>query len=172
MQGLLRRLLPLFSVVLLGAALYDGWIFYGRWRWRLDAERARAAAEAQPARRAVAALGSGLQIRDFYATPAVIRPGQPATVCYSVTGASLLRLDPPVAPVYPAISHCIQAVLRRSTEFRLTAADPAGRAITAKLMLRVAPWGARVGAASSARGYAGLCQLAYRRCYLTSKIYR
>jgi hypothetical protein len=135
----LRRLLPLLTVVVLIAVAYDGWVFYNRRQWQRDVERARADAEAERDRKAIAAIGGGaFGIRDFYAAPTVIRPGQPAKICYSVFGAATLRLDPPVAEVYPALTHCIQATPQQTTEFTLTAADAAGHTATSKLVLKVA----------------------------------
>lgn len=134
----LRRVLPLLGVVVLIGAAYDGWIFYSRWQWARDAERARDAAEAERARKVIDAIGGGgFGIRNFYAYPPVIHRGEPTTICYSVLGAATLRLDPPVAEVYPTFNHCIQAAPRRDTEFRLTATDPAGHTDTAKFVLKV-----------------------------------
>ncbi len=139
MLAYLRRTLPLLSVVLLIALAYDGWIFYNRRQWQRDVERARANAEAERARRSIDAIGGGsFGIRSFYAFPAAIRRGQPVSICYSVFGAASLRLDPPVAEVYPALSHCIQTSPRQDTEFKLTATDSAGHTATAKLVLKVA----------------------------------
>lgn len=138
MLAFLRRFLPLLSVVLLAAVAYDGWIFYSRWQWRRDAVRARANADEARSRKAIDALGNGLQIHNFYASPAVIHRGDPASICYSVSGAATLRLDPPLADVYPALSHCVQASPRQDTEYKLTAADSAGHTATAKLVLTVA----------------------------------
>jgi len=135
----LRRILPLLGVLVLAGAVYDGWIFYSRWQWRQNAERVRADAEAERARKVIQAIGGGgFGIRGFYASPPVIHQGQAANLCYSVMGAATLRLDPPVAEVYPAFSHCIQASPRQDTEFKLTAADAAGHTATAKVVLRVA----------------------------------
>jgi hypothetical protein len=131
-------MLPWLSVLVLLGAVYDGWIFYGRWQSNRAAERARADAEAERARKTVQAIGGlGFGIRNFYASPAVIHRGQPVTICYSVTGATTLRLDPPVAEVYPTFNHCVQASPRQDTEFTLTAGDAAGHAATAKLVLKV-----------------------------------
>jgi hypothetical protein len=134
----LRRLLPLLTVVVLAAVAYDGWIFYSRRQWQHDVERAHADAEAERDRKAIDAIGGGaFGIRNFYAAPAAIRPGQTATLCYSVFGAVALRLDPPVAEVYPALTHCIQATPRQTAEFTLTATDSAGHTATSKLVVKV-----------------------------------
>jgi hypothetical protein len=66
-----------------------------------EVERARKTIDADRRRR--------FGIRNFYATPAEIRRGETASICYSVLGATTLRLDPPVAEVYPTFSHCLQA---------------------------------------------------------------
>jgi len=125
-------------MALIGAA-YDGWIFYDRWQSDRDAERAHADAEAERARKTIAAIGGAdFGIRSFYASPPVIHRGEPASLCYSVFGATTLRLDPPVAEVYPTFNHCIQASPGKDTEFTLTAADAAGHTATAKLVLKVA----------------------------------
>jgi hypothetical protein len=135
----LRRIWPLLTVMLLIGAAYDGWIFYDRWQSNRDAERARADAEAERARKVIDAIGGGgFGIRSFYASPPVIHRGEPASLCYSVFGATTLRLDPPLAEVYPTFNHCIQASPGKDTEFTLTAADAAGHTATAKLVLKVA----------------------------------
>ncbi len=139
MLAFLRRIWPLLTVMALIGAAYDGWIFYDRWQSDRDAERAHADAEAERARKTIAAIGGAdFGIRSFYASPPVIHRGEPASLCYSVFGATTLRLDPPVAEVYPTFNHCIQASPGKDTEFTLTAADAAGHTATAKLVLKVA----------------------------------
>ena len=139
MIAFLRRIWPLLSVLVLIGVAYDGWIFYGRWQSNRDAERARADAEAERARKTIDAIGGGgFGIRSFYVSPPAIHRGEAASLCYSVFGAKTLRLDPPVAEVYPTFNHCVQASPRQDTEFTLTAADAAGHTATAKLVLKVA----------------------------------
>jgi len=136
--GFLRRIMPILGVLVLIGAAYDGWIFYGRWQSARDAERARADAEVERARKTMDLIGGGkFAIRNFYATPAEIRRGETATICYSVLGATTLRLEPPVAEVYPTFNHCLEASPRQTTEFTLTAGDAEGHQATAKFTLRV-----------------------------------
>ena len=139
MIAFLRRIWPLLTVLVLIGVAYDGWIFYGRWQSNRDAERARADAEAERARKTIDAIGGGgFGIRSFYVSPPAIHRGEAASLRYSVFGAKTLRLDPPVAEVYPTFNHCVQASPRQDTEFTLTAADAAGHTATAKLVLKVA----------------------------------
>lgn len=139
MIAFLRRILPLLGIVVLIGAAYDGWIFYGRWQSGRDAERARADAEAERARKTIDAIGGGgFGIRSFYGSPPAIHRGEAATLCYSVMGATTLHLDPPLAEVYPTFSHCVQASPRQDTEFTLTAGDAAGHTAVARLVVKVA----------------------------------
>ena len=138
MIAFLRRMLPWLSVLVLIGAVYDGWIFYGRSKSNQAAERARADAEAERARKTIQAIGGlGFEIHSFYAYPPVIQRGKSASLCYSVTGATTLRLDPPVAEVYPTFNHCVQASPRQDTDFTLTAGDAAGHTAASKLVLKV-----------------------------------
>ena len=56
-KSLLRRALPFLTVMVLVAALYDGYIFYTRWQSGQDAERERQKAEADRDRRTIEMLG-------------------------------------------------------------------------------------------------------------------
>ena len=121
------------------AVIYDGSIFYSRWSRERDAERTQAREEAEQARRTLKLLGGNeLRIVNFYAYPGVIRPGSHATICYGVTGAKEVRIEPPVEEVWPAISHCLQVSPRKDTEYTLTAEDAAGHSVSQSFVLRVA----------------------------------
>jgi hypothetical protein len=80
-----------------------------------------------------------LKILDFYASPKTIRRGQSATICYGVNAAQSVRLDPPVAELHPAYSHCFQVTPSRNTDYKLTAADRAGHTLIQNLSIQVAP---------------------------------
>jgi hypothetical protein len=136
---LLRRALPYLTIAIVLAGIYDGWIFYGRWRYARDATKEQAAKQAEDARRISDALGGDrLKILDFYASTPTIHAGQPATICYGVNAAATVRLDPPVEQLYPAVSHCFQVTPRRDTEYKLIVADRAGHVLTQSLTVQVA----------------------------------
>ncbi len=83
------------------------------------AKRQSAVKDARDARRFVDALGGDrLKILDFYASPATVRRGQSATICYGVNAAASVRLDPPVEQLHPAFSHCFQVAPSRDTELQ------------------------------------------------------
>jgi hypothetical protein len=50
-SSLFRRALPLLTVIIGVAVLYDGWIFYSRWSGARTEEQERTRAEAERARR-------------------------------------------------------------------------------------------------------------------------
>lgn len=82
--------------------------------------------------------GSTLRILSFYATPTVVGPGRPASICYGVNGAKTVRIEPPIGPIWPAVSRCVQVAPRQDTEYMLVAADAAGHSASQKLVLKVA----------------------------------
>jgi len=136
----LRRVLPFLSIAIIIGLAYDGWIFYGRRRDAGSAAKADAAKEAQDDRSIVDALGGDrLKILDFYASPPAIRRGQHSMICYGVNAAQTVRIDPPVEKLHPAVSHCLQVTLQRTTEYKLTAADSAGHTLSQSLTIQVAP---------------------------------
>lgn len=119
--------------------IYDGSIFYSRWSRERDAERTRAREEVERARRTLDLLGGDeLRIMNFYAFPGVIGPGSHATICYGVTNAKKVRIQPPVGEVWPAVSHCLQVAPRKDTEYMLTAEDAAGHSVSQSFVLKVA----------------------------------
>ncbi len=136
----LRRALPILSIAILIGLVYDGSIFYGRWRDARSGEKAQAAKEAQDDRSIVDALGGDhLKILDFYASPSRVRRGQTSTICYGVNAAQSVRIDPPVEQLHPAVSHCLQVTPQRNTDYKLTIADAAGHTLSQSLTIEVTP---------------------------------
>jgi hypothetical protein len=136
----LRRILPVLTVVLLVAVVYDGFIFYSRWRHRQDSEEAIARMESEDARKTLDMLGGdGLRINSFYATPGVVRAGSPATLCYGVNGATKVRIEPAVEEIKPSLSRCLQVTPPSDTEYKLIAEDASGQSVSRSFVLKVTP---------------------------------
>jgi hypothetical protein len=136
---ILRQALPYLGIAVLLAIAYDGWIFYSRWNYSRQAQKAEALKQAQDARHTIEVLGGDrLKILNFYAPPAIRRAGQ-ATVCYGVNAAEHVRIDPPVEQLHPALSHCFQVAPTKNTDYKLTAEDGAGHVVTQSLTIRVLP---------------------------------
>jgi hypothetical protein len=136
----LRRILPWLTVILLIAVIYDGAIFYSRWSANQAVSQKQEAKETEHARNVVKMLGGDeLGILSFYAAPGSIRAGGPTTICYGVNGAKTVHLDPPTEEVWPALSHCLQASPRKTTEYKLTAEDGAGHSVSQAITVKIKP---------------------------------
>lgn len=137
---LLRRLLPLLSIAVLAAVVYDGWIFYSRWSGAREAEKASQAEEARRARQTIDLMGgTDFRIINFYAVPQTIRRGSQARICYGVYGAKRVRVEPAVEDLHPGVNYCWQVAPRKDTSYKLIAEDGAGHTATASLVIRVVP---------------------------------
>ncbi|MBZ5610595.1 MAG: hypothetical protein LAP38_20215 [Acidobacteriia bacterium] len=139
-SSLLRRALPILTVIIGVAVLYDGWIFYSRWSSARKLEQERARAEAERASRTIKLLGGDqLKILGFYAAPAVVQRGQATSICFGVTGAARVRIEPPIVEdLHPSLSRCFQVAPRNDTEYKLTAEDAAGHTMTQSMVVRIA----------------------------------
>ena len=81
--------------------------------------------------------GPGFGIRQFYATPPVIRRGASAQVCYDVVNAKTVSLDPPVAEVWPSHTRCFEVSPKRTTTYKLTITDANGKTATNDVQVQV-----------------------------------
>jgi hypothetical protein len=141
-RSFFRNPLVYTSTLLVIGALYAGGVLFFRWENNRDADR-RAAEEAASqktaeAQRAYDSLGgSQFAILNFYATPSSIHPGEATQLCYGVSNAKEVKLDPPVASVWPSATRCVAASPRKETTYTLTAADAQGNTKTATLTVQV-----------------------------------
>lgn len=126
------------GVGILLAAGYLGWVFYGRWEDnRALQEKAVARRRAQDQQTVEGMGGKRFEILGFYANPVSIPRGDSADLCYSVSNAKTVRLEPQTHPVWPAFSHCVQVAPRSTTTYTLTAEDGAGHTQVAKAVVEV-----------------------------------
>jgi hypothetical protein len=110
------------------------------YRWEQNRKMARDAAEKQRQLAAADAElmgGNRFDILQFYAYPAIIRPGEDTQICYGTSNAKDVRLDPPVANVWPSMMRCVTATLKKSTDFTLTITDAAGHTKTQTISVSV-----------------------------------
>jgi len=134
----LRRIVPVLGILILAAAIYDGSIFYRRWAGNRQARQEQADRETDQAQKAIAMVGGGdLKIVSFYALPGTIARGGQTSVCYGVTGAKTVRLEPPIQKVWPALTRCFAASLRKDTELKLSADDGAGHTVSQSFVVKV-----------------------------------
>jgi hypothetical protein len=137
-----RKYLRYSWLLILPALLYTAFTLFSRWQEGRDATQ-RAAANASAAKRvddqrAIDSMGGNrFDILAFYATPGTLRRGQSAQLCYGVSNAKTVRLDPPIAAVWPSLSRCISITPDRTTAYTLTAEDAAGHTKSSSFRLEV-----------------------------------
>lgn len=131
-----QAVLTLALVVL--AAGYLAWIFYSRWSYARQTARTAAVREVERARREVELNGgSQLKITALYPSPAKIRRGESAQLCYGVVNAKSVVFDPPLDEVWPSMNRCVDVHPTRTTTYTLTARDDAGHSEKSQVKLVV-----------------------------------
>lgn len=141
-RSFFRNPLVYTSALLVIGALYAGGVLFFRWENNRDADRRAAEEDARQkavnAQRAYDSLGgSQFAILNFYAAPKVIRSGEATQLCYGVSNAKELKLDPPAAGVWPSVGRCVSASPRKETTYTLTAMDAQGNTKTATVTVQV-----------------------------------
>jgi hypothetical protein len=125
-------------VILVLGGIYLGWTFYMRTsanRKFVDHIEERQTSQAQKTIDAYG--GDKLTILAFYGIPPIVRKGEKAQLCYSVSNAKDVRIDPPVEYVWPSLSRCVDVIPVRNTEYTLIAVDDKGNKKTSNLMIKV-----------------------------------
>lgn len=142
-RSILRNPFLYSSLVLAVVMFCVGWVLLSRWQENRDFERRAAAekraAEHERARRTIEVLGGDrFEILSFYAIPASLRRGETAQLCYGVSNAASVRIEPaPSGGVWPSLSRCVEIAPKKDTTYTLTAEDASGHTQTAKLLLQV-----------------------------------
>jgi hypothetical protein len=132
--------MPFIGLLIVAGLVYDGVVFYSRWSRNQEEQQAQKDQAAAQARKTVDAYGGlDLKIISFYAAPGTIRRGTHTTLCYGVTGAKNVRMEPPVDAVWPALSRCVQASPQKDTDYKLVAEDDAGHSVTKDVAVNVRP---------------------------------
>ena len=135
---MLRRLLPYTTVLTILAALYAGWTLYSRHQSAAEAERQSQQKQADAERKIVAAFGGDqLTILGFNAAKGEVAPGGRVVLCYGVSNATQVKIEPGVEPVKPAVSHCLEVFPKKTTTYTLKADDANGNSKSASLTIRV-----------------------------------
>jgi hypothetical protein len=130
------------SAVLLIVALAVAVTMYSRWQHDRTRERQAAAEQAEKQREqdraAVEQLGGkNLTILDFYASPGTIHRGQSSKLCYGVSNAKTVTLEPQPHPVWPSVANCVDVSPKKTTTYTLTIMDEAGHSKSQTLDLAV-----------------------------------
>jgi len=134
-----RTILKFSWIVVLIAALIVAGIFYARWQENRDIEQKAADAKRARAQELVEDFGGNdFKILNFYAAPGAIRRGDEAALCYGVSNAKAVTLEPKGSEdVWPSLNRCVEVSPKKTTTYTLTASDAAGHKKTATLTLTV-----------------------------------
>jgi hypothetical protein len=130
------------SMLLLIALVYVGGTFYVRRQQSREIEK-RAADAAAAKERTNDALtveqlgGSEFKILNFYATPPVVHAGETVQLCYGVSNAKTVKLEPQTNPIWLSVSRCVDVTPKKTTEYTLTIEDGNGNSKTSTLTVQV-----------------------------------
>jgi len=135
----LRIYLIVSVVVFLFVGVYVVWVFYSRRQANqaiLDKAAEKRRTEDQQTFEAMG--GTRFDILEYTASPATIQAGERSSLCYSVSNAKTVDIEPQTEePVWPAFSRCVHVSPRKSTKYTLTIDDGAGHTKTATVEVSV-----------------------------------
>ena len=116
--------------------IYIGAVFYMRSQENRDIQEKAAAIKRTDNKNAVDMLGGNrFEIVTFYAAPGAINRGDSSDLCYGVTNAKSVSLDPPSGEMWPSLDRCFQVSPKKTTTYTLTATDASGQTKTATVTL-------------------------------------
>jgi len=120
------------------AFLYAGWTLYSRHQAAAEAERQAQQKQIEAEQRTVARFGGDrLTILGFNAVKAEVPPGGRVVLCYNVSNAVQVKIEPGVEPIKSAISHCLNMFPMKTTTYELSAEDAQGNTKSAALTIKV-----------------------------------
>ncbi len=133
------RLYMIGSAVVFGLALtYVGWVFFSRWEGNREIEERSTAEKRTQAEKTFEGMGGDrFEILAFYASPGIVQRGDSATLCYSVSNAKSVTLQPQSNPVWPSYERCVNVSPRKTTTYTLTASDAAGHTKSSTVTVEV-----------------------------------
>jgi hypothetical protein len=138
----LRNLWLGFGAAVLIVLVYVGYTLWSRRTENADlAYKQQAAKSAQQRDSDAAAVeelgGSDFKILAFYASPGSIHRGDTIDMCYGVSNAKTVKLDPPEANVWPSANRCMQVTPKKTTTYTLTIDDGKGNTANQQLTIVV-----------------------------------
>ena len=137
-MSLIRKLLPFTWAAVIIASLYVGWIFFSRWQADRDAERRQVEARVAEAQKVLDAYGGNkVTVLNLSASKEVLHRGETAQLCYGVSNAKNVKIDPPVGDVWPSMYRCVDISPTKDTTYIITAGDGQGHKDTKSIELKV-----------------------------------
>src|ERR1700733_9977465 len=138
----LRNLWLGFGGVLLIVLAYVGYTMWSRKTQDADLAYKQQAAKSAQQRESDGAGGdelggSDFKILAFYASPGLIHRGETVDMCYGVSNAKTVKLDPPDGNVWPSANRCMQVTPKKTTTYTLTIEDGKGKTANQTLTITV-----------------------------------
>lgn len=125
-------------IPVLVAFAYAAWVLYSRQAENRRLEEQAVQERAAEDQKVLEKLGSGrLKILMFYANPPVVGRGEKTLLCYGVSNATTVRIEPNVAGVGPSISRCVEVSPKGDTTYTLTAEGADASKETGTVSVRV-----------------------------------
>jgi hypothetical protein len=78
-----------------------------------------------------------VKILAFYPRDAVVTEGGKTVLCYGVSNAKSVHIDPPVDGVSPALTRCVEVQPKRETLYTLTAEGSDGKTVSQSFTIHV-----------------------------------
>jgi hypothetical protein len=140
-KSLFKNPLVYSCAVILIVALYVGWVLLSRRQedrvYQRRAEEAQAKKQREADQAAIEQLGgSELSIQMLYATPRIAR-GETAQICFGVSNAKSVTLEPQSSPVWPSHSLCVDVKPIKTTTYKLTATGADGKSVSQVIKVEV-----------------------------------
>jgi hypothetical protein len=131
------RLLRFLWIPIVAAILYLGWVFgFQRGRFGIGSPpQAINTAAKQEFDRTYS--GDSVKIINFYPRDTILTEGNKTLLCYGVTNAKSVRIDPPVDGVSPALSRCVEVEPKHETHYTLTATGADGRSVSQSTSVQI-----------------------------------
>lgn len=138
----LRNLWTGFGVVVLIVIAFVGYTLWARHTENADLEYKQNAERAAKQRESDAAAyeelgGADFKIMAFYASPGFIHRGDTVDMCYGVSNAKTVTLDPPAARMFPSANRCFQISPKKTTTYTLKIDDGKGNTANQQLTVTV-----------------------------------
>jgi len=120
------------------AAIYPTWVVLDRWDQDRRAQREAEQRRLEADRRAVEALGGDrFEILHFYASPAAVARGSEVQLCYGVSNAKSVQIEPPAGAVWPSFNRCFYVKPDKDITYTLTIRHANGQTKSESLTVQV-----------------------------------
>jgi hypothetical protein len=134
----MRNYVVVTLIVFVLAAAYVGGVFYSRWHSnRVILEQAATAKRAEDQKVFEGMGGDRFDILEFFPYPGEISRGDSTMLCYGVSNAKSVTLEPQSSAVWPAFERCVSVSPKKTTTYTLTATDAAGHTKSSTVTVEV-----------------------------------